>query len=513
MSRSMHPATADPTSTGTVRPVTAALILGTVLAVVGFWPSMAALAELWSNPARTTYQHGYLIAAIALWLVFRERHRVESVYGTASLSFMTATAIASIAWAVAVRAGLQTVHMLLWPVVLWLALAGLFGWRAGRALVIPVGYLYFAMPVWDALTPVLQWATVTANHLLTQVTGIPALIDGDLVYIPSGTFEIEGRCSGLNYFVVSLAIGVLYGEVYREPWRRRLLLAILIATLAMVSNWIRVFAVIVAGHLTDMQHYLVRVDHQNFGWVLFAVVLVVFFLIVGRLPATTRAQEADGQRSVPVPGRFSAAAALLALAAMEVGPVLEWVAQLRPSAQMVWIEAPESVTSAGPDGIGDIWQPVFPGADAEFREDYIRDDGRVGVYVAAFLRQSQGRELVGHGTNLLGGGPWAWAGRESLRRPRGNAESIPWTEREARMGDRHALLWWTYQVGPRQVATGAAEQFWYGIVSLWSEPVSSIVALHAECVPDCDAARQRLQQVVSAGLPRVSSSASGEREP
>ena len=509
----MHPAATGPTSTGSVRLVTAALVLAAGLSVVGFWPSLTALAELWSNPARTTYQHGYLIATIALWLVFRERQRVKSVYGPASLACMTAAAVASVAWAVAVRAGLQTLHMLLWPVVLWLGLAGLFGWRAGRVLAIPVGYLYFAMPVWDALTPLLQWVTVAANHLLTQVAGIPALIDGDLVYIPSGTFEIEGRCSGLNYFVASLAIGVLYGEVYREPWRRRILLVTLIAALAMASNWIRVFAVIVAGHLTGMQHYLVRVDHQNFGWVLFAVVLVVFFFIVGRLPATTPAQGADGQRSVPGPGGFSAAAAVLALAAMTVGPVLEWAAQLRPPARTVWIEAPESATSAGPDRIGDAWQPVFPGADAEFREDYIHNDGRVGVYAAAFLRQSQGRELVGHGTSLLGEGSWSWVGRESLRRAPGSTESIPWTEREARMGDRHALLWWTYQVGTRRFATAAAEQLWYGTASLWSQPVSSVVALHTECIPDCDAARQRLQQVVSTGLPRVGSSAPGERQP
>jgi EpsI family protein len=198
---------------------------------------------------------------------------------------------------------------------------------------------------------------------------------------------------------------------------------------------------------------------------------------------------------------------------MTVGPVLEWVAQLRPPAQTVWIEAPESATSAGPDGIGDAWQPVFPGTDAEFREDYVHDDRRVGVYAAAFLRQSQGRELVGHGTSLLGKGSWSWVGRESLRRAPGKAESIPWTEREARMGDRHALLWWTYQVGTRRFATAAAEQLWYGTVSLWSQPVSSVVALHVECIPDCDAARQRLQQVVRTGLPRVSSSAPGERQP
>ena len=78
-----------------------------LLALVLFWPSIAALAELWSHPERRTYQHGYLIGAIALWLLYRERQRIAAAVEHPSPALLVLAAIGSVAWAVAWNAGLQ----------------------------------------------------------------------------------------------------------------------------------------------------------------------------------------------------------------------------------------------------------------------------------------------------------------------------------------------------------------------------------------------------------------------
>jgi exosortase/archaeosortase family protein len=90
-----------------------------------------------------------------------------------------------------------------------------------------------------------------------RLTGVPSYFSGELVQIPAGVFEIQGGCSGLHYFIVGLAVAVLLGELRRDPWRTRLRWVLVGGALALASNWVRVYTIILAGHLTHMQSYLV----------------------------------------------------------------------------------------------------------------------------------------------------------------------------------------------------------------------------------------------------------------
>lgn len=489
--------------------VLAALILASVAA---FWPSMDALATLWSHPERRTYQHGYLIVALALWLLFRSRQRVVALAGGPSPPLIALAAAGSLCWLVAFRAGLQVVHVLLWPMILWAAMTGVLGLRAGKVLLAPVAYLYFALPVWDALIPLLQHATVIANQALGALVGVPMLIEGTYVHIPEGSFEIAGGCSGLNYFIVGIAIAALLGEINQDGTRRRLLLLALGGGLAIISNWIRVFIIIYAGHVSDMTHYLVRVDHYNFGWVLYAFVLAAFFLIARRLPESESGRAPVRAQGAPKQPR------LIAIAATFMGLASGWLVSGAAS-----LGGAESDARLQQTGILDVdaslfdrwqpapamgdWVPVFPGADAESLVDYWRDEQRITVYTATYLRQAQGRELIGHDSRVEGAGVGKLA-RVGTRAAAGlHGVRVAEAEWRNEAGSR-ALLWWTYRIGSRDFTNGLPSQLWYGLASLWSEPVSAIVALRADCRPDCARARESLQQFADDALPEMLAAAS-----
>ena len=102
------------------------------------------------------------------------------------------------------------------------------------------------------------------------------------MHLAAGVFEVAGGCSGIHFLIVSLALATLYGEIGRDSLKVRLQLVALAAGLALLTNWLRVYIIIVAGHLTDMQHFLIREGHYNFGWMLFAGMMVVFFLLARR---------------------------------------------------------------------------------------------------------------------------------------------------------------------------------------------------------------------------------------
>ncbi len=465
------------------------------LAMIVFWSSLTALAEIWSHPDRRTYQHGYLISAIALWLLFRDWQRIGAAVAWPVPLLLVAAALGSALWAVAWNAGLQAGHVLLWPAVTWLAVTGATGWRVGRLLLFPMGFLYFAMPAWEVLMPVLQSGTVVANHLMALLVGVPVLIEGHLIHIPAGSFLIAGGCSGLNYFLVGLAVGALQGEVNGDSGRRRALLIALAGGMAILSNWIRVFLIILAGHLTDMQHYLVQVDHYNFGWVLYAFMLVGYFLIVRRLPESPQSEQVTISGAGHRVSRLALGAASVILISAAV-----LTANAASDSSLPIGEAPAVDGWQSEFAIGD-WRPVFPGADQEWVRSYSSGRDVVTAYSAVFLRQGQSRELVSHGSSIAG------AGTSRLKMGRlpfdGGHTGIPMTEGElvGADGQGRAVLRWTYQIGQRQMAKGLQAQLWYGISAMYSKPISAIVVIRAECLPDCAAARQTLDDFAVVALP------------
>src|SRR5690606_39451568 len=51
----------------------------------------------------------------------------------------------------------------------------------------------------------------------------------------------------------------------------RVMLLIAAGGISIVSNWIRVYSLILIGHYTRMQHYLIVEEHYYYGWAIFTV--------------------------------------------------------------------------------------------------------------------------------------------------------------------------------------------------------------------------------------------------
>lgn len=229
------------------------------------WPTTQTLLSLWADTQITTYTHGYLIALISIGLLVRPRPHLEAAGDSASVVGYLLLAALSIVWLIAVRAGMQSAHQLLLPPLIWLAIYAALGMRVARRCAFAVFFLYFAIPLWGEANDWLQAATVHAVAALLKVTGVVAFVDGNTVHLARGVFEIAGGCSGLHFFIIALALAALYGEINDDSVLTRLELLALATVLALLTNWLRVYLIILAGYLTDMQHYLVRVEHYRFG--------------------------------------------------------------------------------------------------------------------------------------------------------------------------------------------------------------------------------------------------------
>jgi len=469
--------------------------LACVTALV-YWPSTTFLAGKWVDKVSLTYTHGWLILLICIALVVRSRHELAAAPVQPSARAAVALAVAIIVWLIAYRASVEGVEVPLQPLIFWLAVTAAFGWKVGRVLLFPVAFLYFAEPIWYGAP--LQALTVYVMRGALALTGPPAVVEGNYIHLSNGTFIIEEGCSGLHFMIVGLAIAALYGEQRHDSWPLRVRQLALMAGLALLANWVRVYTVIQAGYLTNMQSYLVRVSHYGFGWGVFAVAMFVFFWLAPYLgpespPPPVVAAPAPPSalvRRAELSGMGIAVAILLALPALNTllrmaNPVAPLAHPAAFETQPPWQAAPLDVRSA--------WLPTFAGADELQRRAFgTTGDDTVEVLGVAYRVQRQGAELVGETSSLLGDGLEPLAD-QVVRSRMGRFH-------EAEVADRtgaRSLIWWRYEVAGRNVVNPFIQQLWYGINALVWQPAAGLIALRTTCHGNCSSAHDTLEEFVA----------------
>lgn len=480
------------------------------LVIVLFWPTSREIVELWQDTVRRRYTHGWLVLAITLWLIWRDRVQLGVIALTPPTAGWILVAVGSVGWVVGLNAGLLVVTTLAVPLLALSAVWAAGGWGLVRRVAFAVLYLYFALPVWEIINPLLQSLTVFVVLWFTRLSGIPVEMDGQVIHIPAGSFEIAGGCSGLHFLVVALAIAALQGQLDRNDLRSRFLLSGIAAALALLTNWVRVFVIIVAGHLTDMQHFLVKVDHYYFGWFIFLFALGSYLYLSRRVPHGIRDQLSTVPASTTIPIGRNAGAIGLSFAALALGPV--WALAASDNVVERVAQSPPVLDGwAGPGLSLSDWRPVFANADEEFLVSYqSKSGGGVTLYHAVYRSQRQGKELRGYGNTVLGAnyhlqevGP-----RNIYAGPR----EIPALEHLAIGVDgRQLLVWSVFAVDGTPDALGLASQLVYGARALLRFPSASVVALAAECRPDCESARNALEAAAVRVLPKLLSTDGARR--
>lgn len=486
-------------------PLASLYVLWLAAAVI-YWPSSQALADIWGDTDRMTYTHGYLILLLCLWLVFRKRARLAAIEAQPARWAGVAVLALSALWLWAWRASIQTLHLMLLPLLLIAAVAAARGTRCARLMLFPVGYLYFAIPFWDALNTSLQRLSAAATGSLTSLTGMPVYMQGNLIRLPYGTIEIAGGCSGLHAFIVGLALAALYGEICDDPPARRLLWLAVMGVFSLIVNWLRIFIVAVAAYETEMRSSLVH-HHYVLGWLMFLAAFALFLWLADiwqrARPGSGPADAAVGPaEAVLAPGRVRLGLALGALALL---PVLGYGRDLllarTPSHLTVeWPAAPAGWSGPSPVIVSE-WRPQFARPSLEAQRAYLDGAGKsIEVFTVAYRDQTQSGKLLGYGNTLLGDkGSLRMQSERTIRGSTGT-----WRETVAvDPAGARSLIWSRYRIGGRTFTEGRLSQLWYGLVALTARPVSSLTALRAACEPDCSAARERLALAARSVLPAV----------
>ena len=188
------------------------------------------------------------------------------------------------------------------PTLVWT----LLGLEVAWSIAFPLAFLFFAVPVGEALIPPMMEFTADFTVMALQLTGIPVYREGLFFTIPSGEWSVVEGCSGLRYLIASFTLGTLYGYLTYRSTARRIVFAALAVVVPIIANGLRAYMIVMIAHLSDMRLAL-GVDHYIYGWVFFGLVMLLLFWIgsfwredEAPVPETERVGPGSGRRTIHV---------------------------------------------------------------------------------------------------------------------------------------------------------------------------------------------------------------------
>jgi exosortase A len=382
-----------------------AAVLGAVAVILllMFHTDAAGLAKIWWTS--TTFGHCLFIAPVIGWLVWQRRAGLAQVKPAAWWPGLALVAIGGFGWLLGDAASVALARHLGLVMMLQGAVVTILGPNIARALLFPLCYAFFLVPFGEGLQAPLQTVTVAMTMPLLHLFGVPAQVDGVLITIPNGYFEVAEACSGAKFVIAMIAYGTLVANVCFVSWRRRAVFMVVALIVPVIANGLRAFGTIYAAYLTSVER-ATGLDHIVYGWIFFGLVMAAVLAIGWRWfdrapdapvfdPATL---QAEPKRRIDL-----LVAAALTLAVAAIFPA--WSAAIAGRAQALpasislpeipgWHRAPMSVRAP--------WSPYYPGADHYLIGRYENGQGdAVDLAIAVYGSQHEGKELVSFGVGAL----------------------------------------------------------------------------------------------------------------
>lgn len=354
-----------------------------------------------------TFAHGFLIIPICLWLVWNQRDRVTGINPVSAPWVAILILPIGIVWLLAVLADVLVIQQLALVAMIVVGIWAILGHQLARALAFPLLFLFFAVPMGEALVPPLMEFTATSTVWMIQQTGVPVYREGLYFALPTGNWSVVEACSGVRYVIASVTLGVLYAYLtYTSLWRRALFILIS-AIVPVFANTVRAYIIVMLGHLSDMK-VATGVDHLIYGWVFFGLVIFVLFWL-GSFWREDGHRTIDEDRSVltaesshPVSSKLLASTFVALLAAI-VWPLLAEVVQSssNDSGLLTAIELPVPEGDWHPaTGASWNWQPdsAVTGQVVSF---YDLDGQTLGLYIQYAAGTATDGEVVGSSTYFV----------------------------------------------------------------------------------------------------------------
>lgn len=487
--------------------IMAVLLLALLLGL--FRETALGMVHIWTVSA--TFNHAFLVPPIVAWLIWRRRVELAAVAIRPAPWVLLPMALTCLLWLLADLADVGAAAQFSLVLLLTLTVVAIFGHAMARVIAFPLLFLFFAVPIGEFAVPTLQEWTADVTVAALRATGIPVYRDGHQFIIPSGVWSVIEACSGVRYLIACVMVGTLFAYLNYRSWKRRLIFVAMAVVVPILANWLRAYTVVMVGHLTGSPMIL-GVDHTVYGWYLFGVVVLVFFMVGSKW-----AENDEPERALPAGGPMPdqpphlAAAVAAVVLVMAVG-AHAWAWRLEPTGPapkpVVTLPDGEATSSAAEAALP--WAPGFVNPRAEFLRSYQERGVEIQVWLAYYAEQGPDSKLVSSMNHVVDPADHRWAYHETGRVVAG--DDVPgFRQGTVRQGSAPSLtetqryrVWHVYWIGGKWTTSQVQAKLWQALqVLLGRGDHGAVLVLSTLQSPDADAtlaefARTRLAGIAAA---------------
>ena len=221
-----------------------------LLLVLAYHEFLAWMLEQWQRDPH--YSHGCLIPLISAYLIYRRWPRLAGLpqtghgWGLWLIIGGSLLNLGALLYGAHFPSGFALITVM-YGLVIWL-----WGWPRARALIFPLAFLFFMVPMArllvDKFALPMQLFSAHGAAGLAGAFGMPNQVDGVSILTRDYAFEVAIPCSGLQSVIAMSALGALVAFLLAGPaWKRWVLFAASLP-LAVVANILRIFVTLVLGN-------------------------------------------------------------------------------------------------------------------------------------------------------------------------------------------------------------------------------------------------------------------------
>jgi exosortase A len=482
----------------------AAVVVLVALLLLSFRETATTMVGIWSRSE--TFAHAFVVPPIVAWLIWRQREVLHSLRPRPVPWMVLPMAGLALLWWLGDLVSVNAVTQLTLTAMLVCTVPAVLGWQVTRAILFPLAFLFFAVPIGEFMTPTLISLTADFTVAALRLTGIPVYREGMQFVIPSGNWSVIDECSGVRYLMASFMVGSLFAYLNYRSTRRRLVFVAFSIIVPIVANWLRAYMIVMLAHLSGNK-LATGVDHILYGWVFFGIVIMALFFIGARWAEDDSVTIAPQDEWARAPGgteqRRTWQVVMVAGLALLVVQLPQFLLQRQEAsasaARAPVVGLPDGLASnwrADPQDLRS-WRPIFVGAAAEVQRTYAGPDGRVAVHLAYYRHQSESSKLVSSVNVLVPmRSPWNQVTTGKRTVPT-EGSAVEWktagllaAEGMTGSARQRLTVWRLYWIGGHLTSNDVVAKLYQAWLSLRGEPDdAAAITLYASAANDADAER------------------------
>ena len=351
------------------------------------------------------YNHGFLGLGLAIYIFWVKRDFFTSTHpNILGLLFL---GLANILFLIANLANIGQLQILSLSLIILFLCVSIYGFTIINKFLLAWLILLLTLPIWQTLQVPLQELSTWVSFHSVNALGFEITRSGYHLMTQGGVFVVEPACSGLGFFLTSAVYALFVTQLNKLSYRKGALFTLLALSFAIFANWLRIIIIVIVGSKTHTQNFIVQ-DHLTFGWFVFMACFIPL-IVIGQLYFPEQSNAGHKEKSPSKEGDnlslWAPISASLIIIIFTASTVIT-ASRFDDNYKFILPQVP-FYTHINANGVAShTWSPVSKGVTTEEFSYFLQGEDLFQVYLANYVKQSQGNEMIFINNRLFNKDRW-----------------------------------------------------------------------------------------------------------